>query len=211
MYKWLIQLPWIAYDILAGFKNDPALRGKVLWFIELFLYPWIWAIFFHRICHLMYCFKIPLIPRIISQISRFLTWIEIHPWAFIWKWFFIDHWMWVVIWETAIIWTNVLMYHWVTLGWTSLNPWKRHPTIWNNVLIWAWAKLFWPITIWNNTQIWGWSVVVRDVETHCVVVWNPWRVLKRYGKKIVTSEVNQTDLPDIIWNRLKKIEKKLKI
>lgn len=209
MKKSIIQLLWVPSDIRAAYSNDPALRWKIFWFLELLTYPWVWAIVFHRFSHVLYVLKIPFLPRLISQILRFLTWIEIHPWAFIWSWFFIDHWMWVVIWETAQVWNNVLMYHQVTLWWTSLNSWKRHPTIWNNVLIWAWAKLFWPIVIWDDTQIGWWAIVFKNVESHCVVVWNPWRVVKRHWKKIAIQEVNQINMPDPIWNRLNKIEEKL--
>lgn len=209
--KHFFQILFFPNDIKSAFKSDPALRWKLFWFLELFLYQGIWAIFFHRIAHFLYYLKIPFFPRLISQISRFLTWIEIHPWAYIWKWFFIDHWMWVVIWETAEIWENVLIYHQVTLWWTSLNSWKRHPTIWDNVLIWAWAKLFWPINIWDDSQIWWWSVVLKDVPTHSVVVWNPWRVIKRHWKKLANEELNQNNLPDPIWDRIKKIEEKLNI
>jgi len=209
MLKHFTQLFYFPSDLLAGFRWDPALRWKIFWIFELFLYQWLWAIFFHRIAHFLFYLKIPLIPRIISQISRFLTWIEIHPWAFIWKWFFIDHWMWVVIWETVEIWENVLMYHQVTLWWTSLSSWKRHPTIWDNVLIWAWAKLFWPIMIWDNSQIWWGSVVLKNVKSHCVVVWNPWRIIKRHWEKLANEEVNQINLPDPVWDRIKKLEKEI--
>jgi serine O-acetyltransferase len=119
--------------------------------------------------------------------------------------------MWVVIWETTIIWENVLIYHWVTLWWTSLNPWKRHPTIWNNVLIWAWAKLFGPITIWNDSQIWWWAVVTKDVPPHCIVVWNPWKIVKINWEKIVTKEVDQINLPDPISQKIDAIEKEIEI
>ena len=202
----LIYSPW---DLAAAFRGDPALRGKVFGFIEVFMYQGFWAAFFHRIAHFLYCLHIPLLPRFISQVMRFLTGIEIHPGAYIKKGFFIDHGMGVVIGETAEIGENVLMYHGVTLGGTSLKAGKRHPTLGDNVLIGAGAKLFGPIVIGDNTQIGGSSVVTKDVPAHCVVVGNPGRIVKLHGKKVVTDEVDQTGLPDPVMQELRKIEKKL--
>jgi serine O-acetyltransferase len=205
------QVLYFPYDVIAIFKCDPALKWKIFWIFEILLYPSVYVMFFHRISHFLYFLKIPFIPRLISQILRFFTWIEIHPWAYIDKWFFIDHWMWVVIGETTEIWKNVLIYHQVTLGWSSLESWKRHPTIWDNVLIWAWAKVFWNITIWNNSQI-GWaSVITKDIPDNSVCVWNPWRIIKLNWKKhIPVQELDQIHLPDPIWDRLNKIENELK-
>ena len=203
------QLTYWPWDLWAAFSGDPALRDKWFGGIEVFLYQGFWATFFHRMAHFLYCLRIPLLPRIISQIMRFLTGIEIHPGAYIKKGFFIDHGMGVVIGETAEIGENVLMYHQVTLGGTSLKAGKRHPTLGNNVLIGAGAKLFGPINIGDNTQIGGGSVVVKDVPSHCVVVGNPGRVVKRHGMSVVTQEVNQMNLPDPVMQELKILEKRL--
>lgn len=205
-----VQLSYLPWDIKAAFQEDPALHGKMLGFLELVLYQGVWAVFFHRIAHFLYCLRIPFIPRLISQLSRFFTQIEIHPGAFIDKGFFVDHGSGVVIGETAEIGKNVLMYHQVTLGGTSLSTGKRHPTVGDNVLIGAGAKLFGPIKIGNNTQIGGGSVVVKDVPENCVVVGNPGRVVKQDGKKIVTKVVDQVNLPDVVFDRIEKIEKLLK-
>ena len=207
--KHLLQFFYFPWDVRAAFRGDPALRGKLFGFIELVMYQGVWAIFFHRIAHVLYFLKIPIIPRLISQIMRFLTGIEIHPGAYMGKGFFIDHGMGVVIGETAEIGENVLIYHQVTLGGTSLKQTKRHPTIGNDVLIGAGAKLFGPITIGDHTQIGGASVVVKDAPSHSVVVGNPARVVKRNGKKQVTDEVNQTALPDPMKHELEKIEKRM--
>ncbi len=207
----LRQLAFIPSDIAAGFREDPALRGKVFGFVELFTYPGIWAIFFHRICYLLSACKIPLIPRVISQVSRFLTGIEIHPGAKIGRGFFIDHGMGVVIGETSEIGENVLLYHQVTLGGTSLQAGKRHPTLGNNVLVGAGAKIFGPVTIGDNCQVGGGAVVIKDAPKDSVVVGNPGKIVKRNGKRIPpVSNVDQIHLPDPIEKRLQEIEKKLK-
>jgi len=205
------QILYFPYDLMAILKCDPSLKWKIFWFLELVLYPSLYTVFFHRISHFLYHLKVPFIPRLISQILRFLTWIEIHPWAYIDKWFFIDHWMWVVIWETTEIWKNVLIYHQVTLWGTSLEYWKRHPTIWDNVLIWAWAKLFWNITVWDNSQI-GWaSVITKNIPKNSVCVWNPWRVIKiNWIKHIPVEKLDQIHLPDPVWDRLISIENEIK-
>lgn len=118
-------------EIKAIYRNDPAARG-----FEPILYPWLHAIIIHKyINHPLYKLKLRFLARLISQIIRFLTWIEIHPWATIWKGLFIDHWMGTVIGETVIIWGNCTLFHNVTLWWTGHHTWKRHPTLWNNVLV----------------------------------------------------------------------------
>ena len=125
-------------DIKAIYKNDPAAKN-----IEFILYPGWQAVTIHKlICHPLYKLKIPFLPRLISQIVRFFTGLEIHPGAKIGKGIFIDHGMGVVIGETAEIGDNVIMYHQVTLGGTGKHKGKRHPTIGNNVLIGA-VQLYW--------------------------------------------------------------------
>jgi serine O-acetyltransferase len=205
------QLGFFPADMVAAFREDPALRGKLFAPLELLTYPGLWAVFFHRIAHLLFVIKIPLLPRIISQLSRFFTGIEIHPGAKIERGFFIDHGMGVVIGETAEIGKNVLLYHQVTLGGTSLSAGKRHPTIGNNVLIGAGAKIFGPIMIGDNSQVGGGAVVIKNVPRDSVVVGNPGRVVRRAGKKIVPiTDVDQVNLPDPLEKRLAKIEKILK-
>ena len=130
----------------------------------MFCYPGLHALIFHRVAHKLLHWKIPFIPRVISNISRFLTGIEIHPGATIGKRFFIDHGMGVVIGETTIIGDDVLIYQGVTLGGTGKEHGKRHPTINNNVTIGAGAKVLGNITIGENSQIGAQSVVVNNVR-----------------------------------------------
>lgn len=175
--KSFYQLFWLPYDIKSAFLKDPALRGKLFGFLELLIYPGIWAIFFHRVSHFLYAIHTPFFPRFISQISRFLTGIEIHPGAFIGKGFFIDHGMGVVIGETAEIGENVLMYHGVTLGGVSMKAGKRHPTIGNNVLIGAGAQILGNIHVGDNAKIGASSVVTKDIPSHLTAIGNPYRII----------------------------------
>lgn len=191
------QLSFLPSDIIAAFRGDPALRGKVFGFLEVFTYAGVWALFSHRICHLLNALYVPFLPRFFSQVTRFLTGIEIHPGAKIQKGFFIDHGMGVVIGETAEIGENVLIYHQVTLGGTSLQSGKRHPTVGNNVLIGAGAKIFGPLTIGDNAQIGGGAVVVKNVPKNYVAVGNPAHNKMRKRKDLPPNlEVDQIHLPD---------------
>ncbi len=177
------QLGYIFSDIKSAFRNDPALRGKVFGFVELLTYAGIWAIFCHRIAHLLYVLKIPVLPRILSQLSRLMTGIEIHPGAQIEKGFFIDHGNGVVIGETAEIGQNVLLYHQVTLGGTGQTSGKRHPTLGDNVVVGAGAKILGAVTIGENSRVGAGSIVVKDIPICATVVGNPGLVIKRCGEK----------------------------
>ena len=180
-------LGYLYYDFTNAYKKDPALREKLFAIPELLTYAGLWAITFHRITHFINALRIPLIPRVLSQISRFLTGIEIHPGAQIGRGFFIDHGNGVVIGETAEIGDNVLIFHQVTLGNANFNSnGKRHPTVGDNVIIGAGAKLLGPISIGDYTQIGAGSIVTKDIPMHSVVVGNPGRVIKRFGLKIVS-------------------------
>lgn len=206
------QLGFFSADILAAYREDPALRNKILGFLELTLYPGIWAIFLHRIAFFLHTFSIPFIPRLISQISRFLTGIEIHPGAVIGKGFFIDHGMGVVIGETTEIGDFVLLYHGVTLGGTSLNPGKRHPTVGNHVLIGAGAKIFGPLQIGDHSQVGGGAVVTKDVPPKSIVVGNPAHVIRLAGERVKdpTETVDQVSLPDPVFKRLEEFDRRIR-
>ena len=182
------------------FERDPAAAN----IFEVLLYQGLWAIFFHRTAHFLYNIHIPILPRLISQISRLLTLIEIHPGARIGKRFFIDHGNGVVIGETSVIGDDVLMYQGVTLGGTGKEHGKRHPTIGNNVVIGAGAIILGNIKIGDNSRIGAGAVVTKPVPPNSTVVGNPARVIVREGQRIET--LAHADIPDILEEMEKRIE-----
>ena len=181
-------------DFKAIYRNDPALAGPLKW-TEVILYPCLHCIIVHRcLSHPLYRLKIPFFPRLISQIMRFLTGIEIHPGATIGKGFFIDHGMGVVIGETAIIGKNCVMYQGVTLGGTGNHSGKRHPTVGNNVMIGAHATLLGPITVGDDSKIGAETVIImHDVPKGATVVGAPGKIVKIYKDK-VNQELPQTKI-----------------
>ena len=174
-------------DIRAIYRNDPAAHT-----IEFLLYPGFQAITAHRFIHVLYKLHIPFIPRLLSQIVRFLTGLEIHPGARIGKGFFVDHGAGVVIGETTEIGRNCVLFHNVTLGGTGKHVGKRHPTIGDNVFIGTGAILLGPIHVGNNVKIGANSfVVMRDVPSDCTVAGTPARIIKR-NDKFVDEELPKT-------------------
>lgn len=189
-------------DIEVVFEQDPAARS----YLEVILtYSGLHAIWAHRIAHALYKRKFFFIARLISQISRFFTGIEIHPGAKIGRRFFIDHGMGVVIGETCEIGNNVTVYQGVTLGGTGKEKGKRHPTIKDNALIATGAKVLGSITIGENSKIGAGSVVLHDVPDNSTVVGIPGRVVVRNGVK-VQKDLNHRDLPDPIYDCIKELE-----
>jgi serine O-acetyltransferase len=156
---------------------DPAIRAKFLGFAEVILYASFWALALHRIAHFLSALGIPFVPRLISQVARLLTGIEIHPGARLGPGLFIDHGMGVVIGETAIVGANVLIYHGVTLGGVDSRPCRRHPLVGNDVVIGAGAKVLGPVTIGDGARIGAASVVLRDVPAGATAVGVPARIL----------------------------------
>ena len=186
-------------------ERDPAAKSL----IEIVLcYPGFQAISLHRISHILWKYKLPLIPRILSQINRSLTGIEIHPGAKIGQGVFIDHGMGVVIGETAEIGNRCLLYQGVTLGGTGKESGKRHPTLEENVVVGAGAKVLGAIQVGANTRIGAGSVVVRDVEADSTVVGIPGRVVHQSGVKI--NPLAHSALPDteanVIRNLMERID-----
>lgn len=158
-------------------KKDPAARNILEVII---LYPGFHILIFHRIANFLYRQKLFFLARLISQIGRFVTGIEIHPGAKIGKRLFIDHGMGIVIGETAEVGNDCTIYHQVTLGGTGKDKNKRHPTVGNNVMIGAGSKVLGPIKIGNNVKIGAGSVVLHDIENNSTVVGVPIdRIIKR--------------------------------
>jgi serine O-acetyltransferase len=167
-------------DWKAVFRNDPAARS----WLEVLTYAGLHAIIWHRVAHFLWRHGLKFPARLISQINRFITGIEIHPGAKIGKGFFIDHGMGVVIGETAEIGENCLLYHGVTLGGVSLAKKKRHPTLGNNVVVGAGAKVLGAITLGDNVQVGANAVVLKDVPPNSVVVGIPGRVVIQVGRRV---------------------------
>lgn len=162
-------------DVRSVFDRDPAARS--FWEV-ITCYPGIHALIFHRIAHWLWSQRLRWMARFVAHISRFLTGIEIHPGATIGRRFFIDHGMGVVIGETAEIGDDCTLYHSVTLGGTSWNKGKRHPTLANGVVIGAGAKVLGPITVGAGAKVGSNAVVVRDVPAGATAVGNPARVIQ---------------------------------
>lgn len=161
-------------------EKDPAIKAT----IEVLLYPSFWAVINHRVAHKLYKKNWFFLARLISQISRLLTGIEIHPGATIGKRFFIDHGMGIVIGETAEIGDNVMLYHAVTLGGTGKGHGKRHPTIEDNVRIGAGVIVLGPVTVGKNSMIGAGSVVIQDIPANVTAVGSPVMIVRKDGVRI---------------------------
>ena len=162
------------YDAKNISRKDPA--SKNILYVML-LYPGFHALLFYRIAHFFNRLKLKFIARLISQLARFLTGIEIHPGAKIGKRLFIDHGMGIVIGETTTIGDNCTIYHGVTLGGTGKDKYKRHPDLGNNVIIGCGAKVLGPIKIGNNVKIGANSVVLKEIPDNSTVVGIPGKVV----------------------------------
>jgi serine O-acetyltransferase len=190
-------------DWRAVFNNDPAARNA--W--EVLTYAGLHAITWHRVAHFFWRHKLKFAARLVSQINRFITGIEIHPGATIAKGFFIDHGMGVVIGETAEVDEGCLLYHGVTLGGVTLEKKKRHPTLGKNVVIGAGAKVLGDITLGDNVQVGANAVVVKDVPANCVVVGIPGRVVMQDGVRVPLTHGREFDPEmEMIKSMMDKIE-----
>ncbi|MBQ3642513.1 serine O-acetyltransferase [bacterium] len=194
----------IKEDIQTIYEKDPAAENI---FEVLFCYPGLHALILHRIAHKLNYWKIPLIPRIISNISRFFTGIEIHPNARIGRRFFIDHGMGVVIGATTIIGDDVLIYQGVTLGGTGSEHGKRHPTLGNNIVVGAGAKVLGNIEIGSNSRIGAGSVVVDNVPEDSTVVGIPGKVVKQ--KIMIQGQLMHNRIPDPVTCQLNRLKYEL--
>lgn len=167
MLKWIKELYEDAKNIE---EKDPA--AKSIWEVIL-LYPGFHALFFHKISHFLYRKQLLFLARLVSQIARFLTGIEIHPGAKIGRKLFIDHGMGIVIGETAKIGDDCTIYHQVTLGGTGKDTFKRHPALGNNVMVGAGTKILGPIEIGDNVKIGAGSIVLKSLPANCTAVGTP--------------------------------------
>jgi serine O-acetyltransferase len=182
----------IREQVQTIFREDPAAKSIVEIF---FCYPGFHAILLHRLAHRLYRADVPLLPRMISQLSRTLTGIEIHPGAKIGRRFFIDHGMGVVIGETAEVGDDCLLYQGVTLGGTGKEKGKRHPTLGSHVVVGAGAKVLGNIQIGDHVKIGAGSVVIKSVPGHSTVVGIPGRIVRVAGE-VIDEELEHGKLPD---------------
>ncbi len=187
-------------------QRDPAARN---YFEVLLLYPGLHAIVAHRYAHFFYKHKFYLLARIISQISRMLTGIEIHPGATIGKGLFIDHGMGIVIGETAEIGDNCTIYQNVTLGGTGKDKGKRHPTIGNNVLIGCGAKVLGPFSVGDNAKIAANAVVLSEVPENSTAVGVPARVARVNNQKVSSMDLDQIHIPDPTSQEICRLNKQI--
>lgn len=202
MFSWLKRMN---EDIKVVFEQDPAARSS----LEVILtYSGLHAIWFHRLAHKLYKNKLFFLARMISQISRFLTGIEIHPGAKIGRRFFIDHGMGVVIGETCEIGDNVTIFQGVTLGGTGKEKGKRHPTVKDNALIATGAKVLGSITIGENSKVGAGSVVLHDVPPNSTVVGIPGKVVIQDGIKI-KKDFDHCNLPDPVADTIRELDREV--
>ena len=199
-------LSQIKQDLQAVFDRDPAATSK----LEVILtYAGFHALLAYRISHWLKVHGVPILPRVLSQLARWLTGVEIHPSAKIGTGFFIDHGMGVVIGETAEIGDYVTLFQGVTLGGTGKERGKRHPTLGNHVVVGAGAKILGGITIGDNVKIGANSVVLKNVSPNSTVIGVPGRVIKSQGERLPDATMDQVDLPDPISDRFIALEQEL--
>ena len=194
----------VKYDIKAIRDRDPAAKSDLE---VLLLYSGMHALLAHRVAHYLHGKKCYLGARAVSQLSRFVTGIEIHPGAKIGKGLVIDHGMGVVIGETAEIGDNCTIYQGVTLGGTGKDVGKRHPTLGNNVLVGAGAKVLGPFKIGDNSKIAANAVVLEEIPDNCTAVGIPAKLVRREGIRV--EDLDQVHIPDPVAQELKRLEAKL--
>jgi serine O-acetyltransferase len=194
-------------DLQAPQDRDPAARG---WLDVVLSYPGFHALVAHRINHALYDAGIPLLPRFLANVARFLTGVEIHPAARIGKGVFIDHGSGVVIGETSEIGDGCTIYQGVTLGGTSLSHGKRHPTLGRNVTVGVNASVLGAIVLGDNAKVGGGSVVVKDVPANATVVGVPARIVAQDGKPVrVVSTRPQVEMPDPTADAIVRLQRQL--
>ena len=201
----------IREDISSVRERDPAARS---WLEILLCYPGLWAVWFHRVSHALWRAKLRLAARVLSQISRFLTGVEIHPGALLGRRLFIDHGMGVVIGETAVVASDVTLYQGVTLGGTGKGHGKRHPTVCDGVFIGNNANVLGNITIGENSRVGAGSVVLSDVPPNSTVVGVPAHIVYRNGQRVLITDPHDvkdplSDALIALSARVEELEKRL--
>jgi serine O-acetyltransferase len=201
----------IREDINSVFERDPAARSRIE---VLTCYPGLWAVWIQRLSHALWGMKLRLLARLLSQVARFFTGVDIHPGAQLGRRLFIDHAMGVVIGETAIVGDDVTMYQGVTLGGTGKQHGKRHPTVCDGVFIGNNANLLGNITIGENSRVGAGSIVLSDVPPNSTVVGVPAHIVYLNGKRVLITDPHEVKDPlsDVIialGNRVERLEQRL--
>ena len=196
----------IREDIDAVRQRDPAAKSDME---VLLLSSGVHAILAYRVAHKLYLSRHYFSARLISQVARAATGIEIHPGATIGKGFFIDHGMGVVIGETTVIGDNCSIYQGVTLGGTGKDVGKRHPTLGNNVMVGAGAKVLGPFTIGDNTKIAAGAVVLKEIPDDSTAVGVPARVVRQQGRR-VSDDIDHVHIPDPVAQEIARLEARIK-
>ncbi|MGC9158375.1 MAG: serine O-acetyltransferase [Terracidiphilus sp.] len=204
-------LDHIREDIDSVLERDPAARSR----LEVFLcYPGLWAVWTHRISHVLWKARRHLLARLLSQVGRFFTGVDIHPGAQLGRRLFIDHATGVVIGETTIVGDDVTLYQGVTLGGTGKGHGKRHPTLCDNVFVGNNANLLGDITIGENSRVGAGSVVLSDVPPNSTVVGVPAHIVYRNGRRVLITDPHEvkdplSDALIALSNRVDELEKRL--
>jgi serine O-acetyltransferase len=173
-------------------ERDPAARS---WLEVMLCYPGLWAVWFHRISHVLWRAKLRLAARMLSQVARFFTGVDIHPGALLGRRLFIDHATGVVIGETAIVGSGVTIYQGVTLGGTGKGHGKRHPTVCDGVFIGNNANVLGNITVGENSRVGAGSVVLTDVPPNSTVVGVPAHIVYRNGQRVLITDPHDVKDP----------------
>jgi serine O-acetyltransferase len=201
----------IREDIDSVLERDPAARS----WLEVFLcYPGLWAVWIHRISHALWRARMRLLARLLSQVGRFFTGVDIHPGALLGRRLFIDHATGVVIGETAIVGNDVTLYQGVTLGGTGKGHGKRHPTLCDGVFVGNNANLLGNITVGENSRVGAGSVVLSDVPPNSTVVGVPAHIVYRNGQRVLITDPHDikdplSDALIALSSRVEELEKRL--
>ncbi len=194
-------------DLRAALDRDPAATNALE---VIFTYPGYQAVFWYRIAHQLYHWRVPVLPRLIAHVCHFLTGVDIHPAAEIGRGLFIDHGTGVVVGETSIIGSDVTLFQGVTLGGTGKERGKRHPTLGDRVVVGAGAKILGNINIEDDVYIGANAVVLKDVPGNCTVVGIPGRIVKREGRRVPSMTLDHIHVPDPVARELESLQREVR-